>query len=206
MFTIEPSRRRVRFIPARREHTEREPFPFDRRPSPHVGTCFDRSVGGRGSSPHAWNIREQLPFDRRFIPHVRGTCPSPGRYRRFVHPRTCGEHNCEPATAGPSPHVGNMRLQHCVDRFIPARAGTSYTLFGYGRGPFPHGGEHVGEPGCYGSFIPARAGNILPLLPRNLRTISRVSDLPTKKPLKLRRLQQLFPHQLCHFPARKTPT
>ena len=101
-FTIEPSRRRARFIPARAGNIrEREPFPL--RPPVHPRTCGEHarnlSVGGTvdGSSPHVrgtFHNMLQNQINRRFIPARAGnithrSAPTPGRP---VHPRTCGEH------------------------------------------------------------------------------------------------------------------
>ena len=111
----------------------------------------------------------------RFIPARAGNtrCAPGRRAMRAVHPRSRGEHarveDRSSEGAGSSPLARGTpqdpQLHDADRRFIPARAGNTYT-----RGPAPQNtavhprsrGEHVhGRPDPAGvrRFIPARAGN-----------------------------------------------
>ena len=131
-----------------------------------------------GSSPRGRGTLED--FDRdpvwdRFIPARAGNTPSKELAARSiaVHPRAGGEHcgGGAPArrAAGSSPRGRGTHppaQQHrCLIRFIPARAGNTFTgIDGVELGPVhPRaGGEHVridAPRNPFGRFIPARAGN-----------------------------------------------
>ncbi len=152
-----------RFIPARAGN-----IPDASPPSPgwpvHPRTCGEHLTAAetkrieRGSSPH---VRGTLPdvcrvqFRMRFIPARAGNIrtPSTTRPRTSVHPRTCGEH-------------GKRNI--C-------------TKVSYGSSPHVRGTFLASiRPPLILRFIPARAGNILLLLPRNHGTISGAGNLPNK--------------------------
>ena len=157
----------IRFIPARAGNIRRNNTSTDAG-TVHPRTCGEHICKNRkdnvlsGSSPHVrGTFYQYFASDRqvRFIParagNMRIRCLTVGA--RSVHPRTCGEHTWR-----------ELAKWHKV-------------------GSSPH---VRGTWGCEGNdrrklrFIPARAGNILPLLPRNHGSISRASHLPSKRRIK----------------------
>ena len=153
----------MRFIPARagnmrivrvdRKLSSVHPRTCGEHPS---AVCYDGQYFG--SSPHVRGTSAPARWGGvalRFIPARAGNIDALEGFvfAKPVHPRTCGE------------HPGQPRGQAHVNGSSPHVRGTYHSASSSDRG---------------GRFIPARAGNILPLLPRNHGTISMVNNLPNK--------------------------
>ena len=136
----------------------------------HMGPS-PRSRPGTGSSPHvrgAHTITVRDRGTRGIIPACTGSTTSiaaPSPLTRD-HPRMCGEHVLELRqscpTVGSSPHVRGARLlskvMPSITGIIPACAGSTCTVFVYGRSYWDHPrmcGEHA--PSC--SPYPKTAGS-----------------------------------------------